>query len=124
MNTILEKPAYENIVDRINKLSPTSERNWGKMTPNQMLCHLSDPMRDILGIRAMQPLLPPAVQQQLKGLVLRDNNWEHDLQTFPPYSQDEDGGGTKPISFEQERRTLVDLRSEERRVGKECRSRW
>jgi hypothetical protein len=109
METTTEKLHYNNIVDRINRLEAGSERRWGKMTPNQMLCHLSDPLRDILGIRQMQPLLPPSVQQQLKQVVFGDIEWEHDLQTFPPYSQDEGGTGTKPASFEEDKKTLIEL---------------
>ena len=109
MKTIFEKSAYDNILQRVNQLSPDSERLWGKMTPNQMLCHLSDPIRDIMGIRPMQAMLPLPVQQQVKAIVLGEGAWEKNQQTLPPYSQDEDGSGTKPTNFEQDRKALSDL---------------
>jgi hypothetical protein len=109
METITKKSTYTEILERIARLNPDSKGLWGKMTPNQMLCHLSDPLRDILGVRQMNPLLPPKVQQQLKMVVFGEDDWAHNLQTFLPYSQDQDGAGTKPTGFEQDRKTLVEL---------------
>jgi len=109
MKTLIEKSSYENIIERINRLSPDSERLWGTMTPNQMLCHLSDPLRDILGIRPSQVLIPPPVQQQLKAVIFGDADWEHTYKTFPTYSQDKDGQGTKPTGFEQDKGMLIGL---------------
>jgi hypothetical protein len=109
MNTIFDKPAYENLIKRLNQLSPEAERLWGKMTPNQMLCHLTDPLRDIMGIRQMEAMLPPAVQQQVKAIVFGESEWEHNQPSLPPYSQDADGMGTKPTNFEQDKKTLADL---------------
>ena len=34
---------------RIDRLTPDSERQWGKMSVDQMVCHLSDQLRLALG---------------------------------------------------------------------------
>jgi hypothetical protein len=110
MNSVLEQVAYRNIITRVNQLQPESERRWGTMTPNQMMCHISDCLRDILGVRVMEPMLPPEVQQQqLRAVVFGDREWDHSLPTLPPYSQDNDGLGTRPTNFTDDRKTLLGL---------------
>lgn len=42
MPTLFEQQAAQEIVDRINKLQPISQRKWGKMNVAQMLHHCSE----------------------------------------------------------------------------------
>jgi hypothetical protein len=109
MRSIFEVSAYNDIITRINLLEPDSTRSWGKMTPNQMICHISDPIRDIMGVRTTEPLLPAEVVQHLKAIVFGEMDWDHDLQTFPPYSQGDGGEGTKPTNLKDDRSTLLEL---------------
>ena len=37
------------IIDRINKLSPDSGRQWGTMTVSQMLAHCNEPFKQVFG---------------------------------------------------------------------------
>ncbi|WP_310991128.1 DUF1569 domain-containing protein [Aequorivita marina] len=39
MNSLFNPEAYSEILDRINKLSKNSQKEWGKMTVGQMLHH-------------------------------------------------------------------------------------
>lgn len=39
MQTLFDTDAYRSIITRINALTPTSPRQWGKMDPAQMLAH-------------------------------------------------------------------------------------
>lgn len=41
MRTLFDLAANEEILHRIGKLSPSSKRQWGKMTVEQMLAHLN-----------------------------------------------------------------------------------
>ncbi|MFL5787991.1 MAG: DUF1569 domain-containing protein [Flavisolibacter sp.] len=41
MNSIFEKSSYENIIDRLGKLTRNSTPLWGKMNVSQMLHHLN-----------------------------------------------------------------------------------
>ena len=43
--TLLHPQARAEILRRIEALTPRSERRWGRMTPHQMVCHLSDACR-------------------------------------------------------------------------------
>ena len=49
--TLLHPEARAEILRRIEALTPRSERRWGRMTPHQMACHLSDACRAALGER-------------------------------------------------------------------------
>jgi hypothetical protein len=48
--TIFDATARRVLVDRLERLRPESQRRWGKMTPNQMMCHLEDSLRCATGI--------------------------------------------------------------------------
>src|ERR1044072_4755264 len=109
MKSLFEKPERENILYRISQLSPGSKNVWGKMSVNQVLCHLADPFRDFLGIRKVEMVHPPEMQPEIRAMVIVEPEWAHDLPTFPPYLQGEGGGGTKPTSFDQDKNTLVEL---------------
>ena len=41
MKNIFKKEVAQEVIDRINKLTPESKRIWGKMTVAQMLAHLN-----------------------------------------------------------------------------------
>lgn len=112
MKSLFDNAAYAEMVGRINQLASDSQNQWGKMTVNQMLCHVTDPIRDILGIRQTTPVTPPEMWPQIKAMVLVEEDWSENLPTFPPYLQGEGGGGTPPVGFEQDRTALIDLLQE------------
>ena len=39
MKNLFDKPVYEEIITRLNSITPQSQRKWGKMDPSQMLAH-------------------------------------------------------------------------------------
>ena len=49
MKDLLDKQAYDELIDRINKLQPDSQRLWGKMDVAQMLAHCSAAMEVAVG---------------------------------------------------------------------------
>jgi hypothetical protein len=49
MKNVLNQPHYEELVQRINSISATSERRWGAMTPTQMLQHCVQQLKLALG---------------------------------------------------------------------------
>ena len=42
MQNLFDPPAYNSVVERMNKLSPDCERRWGKMNAAQMLAHCKE----------------------------------------------------------------------------------
>src|SRR5262245_36618554 len=108
-NSLFSSGDYHDIVNRINKLSPDSKNEWGKMTVNEMICHISDPFRDVLAMRISKPAIPFLLRPLMKPLVLSQKPWKKNLKTFRVYLQGEGGGGTKPTDFENDRKTLLDV---------------
>jgi len=41
------------VLDRLARLAPESSRQWGKMTPHQMVCHLNDSFKSVIGEREL-----------------------------------------------------------------------
>jgi hypothetical protein len=48
--TIFDATSRQRLLDRIDRLQPNSARRWGRMTPNEMICHLEDSLRCATGI--------------------------------------------------------------------------
>ena len=57
MITLFQKEAVNEIVNRINKLSPNTQRQWGKMSVDQMLAHCSIGLETAIGSKYF-PQLP------------------------------------------------------------------
>ena len=49
MKTLANQRDEKEILERLAKVHVDSERRWGSMTANQMICHLSDSFRVALG---------------------------------------------------------------------------
>ena len=109
MKSILDASDYDQTVHRISALPANAKRLWGKMTINEMIVHVSDPLRDILGIRITQPVTPPEMWPKLIEKVLTESDWAHNQRTFNPYLQEEGGGGTRPKGFEEDKTALLQL---------------
>jgi hypothetical protein len=44
------------LVARLHRLTPDSRRQWGRMTPHQAICHLSDSFRRMTGKDPLSPV--------------------------------------------------------------------
>ncbi len=109
MKNFLEKSVYDDIRSRALQLSQNHVALWGKMTVNQMVCHISDPIRDVLGIRMTEPVVPEEMRPQVIAMVMIEPDWEKNLPTFPPYLQAPEGGGTTPSDFTNDKEAFLDL---------------
>jgi hypothetical protein len=49
MKSLYYSQCQEELLSRFEKLRPDQHRLWGKMTVNQMICHISDQLRIALG---------------------------------------------------------------------------
>src|ERR1051326_4731972 len=54
MKTLFDAADREALVARINALDPAAARQWGKMDPAQMLCHLGRALETATGDRPMK----------------------------------------------------------------------
>ena len=106
MNALTDDGAIESLVTRLGKLHPERPRAWGRMTPNEMLCHLSDSFAVALGERAVTPADTWMRRNVVKYIALRTSlAWPHGLPTRPEVEQGV--GGTSPTAFEADRTRAV-----------------
>jgi hypothetical protein len=107
--TSLADPAFvDQLVTRLGKLHPQRPRAWGRMTPHEMLCHLSDSFQVALGERHAAPADTFMQRTVIKYVALRTSMaWPKGLKTRPEV--DQHGGGTKPEDFDRDRARVIDL---------------
>ncbi len=110
MKTLAEPGAVGLLETRLGKLHPERPRAWGRMTPNEMLCHLADSFELALGDRPFAPADTWAQRNVVKWVALHTSlTWPKGRKTRPEV---EPGiGGSRPVDFERDRaRAIVLLR--------------
>ncbi len=108
MATLADNGTLESLLTRLGKLHPERPRAWGRMTPNEMLCHLADSFELALGERPFAPADTWMRRTVLKYVALRTSYpWPQGIKTLPEVAQD--FGGTRPVDFERDRARLVAL---------------
>jgi hypothetical protein len=98
----------DELVRRIATLTADRPRQWGTMTPHQMVCHLADAFLTALGERAASSKATLLSRTVVKWIALHTKlPWPHGVPTMPEV--DQKIGGTKPVEFERDRQKVVDL---------------
>jgi Protein of unknown function (DUF1569) len=86
MKNLFYKDTYTEIINRINNLTPNSQRQWGKMSPAQMLAHCKEafkvPLSDIKMPRMFIGLL---IGWAFKKKLYNDEPWKQNLPTAPNF---------------------------------------
>ena len=105
----LKDPAHiEEIAARLRRLEPTSPRQWGKMTPHEMLCHLADAFHATLGERQITSVETALQRTLVKWIALHTSiPWPKGIPTTPEV--DPHRLGTKPVEFERDRTEVIAL---------------
>lgn len=103
MKSFFEEQSYEELLSRINQLSPSTQPGWGKMDVAQMMHHCQKPLELALGrntikkpglfLRMMVPLF--------KSALYNDKLWKQGMQTAPEYVVSD------PKEFETEKNALL-----------------
>jgi hypothetical protein len=108
MSSLADPAALDQLVTRLGKLHPQRPRAWGRMTPHEMICHLSDSFMVGLGERQASSVENFMRRTVVKYIALRTSMaWPKSLKTRPEV--DPHAGGTKPQEFERDRAHLVGL---------------
>ncbi|MGB7219090.1 MAG: DUF1569 domain-containing protein [Vicinamibacterales bacterium] len=93
---------------RLQRLSPDSPRQWGRMTSHQAICHLSDSFRVMMGIEPISSVSTLLNRTLVKWIALRaPMAWPPGVQTRPEV--DQEIGGTRPVQFASDKRALEAL---------------
>jgi hypothetical protein len=109
MTRTLANPADRaTLVARLDRLRPDSPRQWGKMTPHQAMCHLSDSFRSMMGDTPITSIATLLSRTVIKWVALRAPvKWPQSVPTRPEV--DQLIGGTKPVDFARDRDELKSL---------------
>ena len=92
---------------RLAALTADAARRWGTLTAHEMVCHLSDSFRGVLGDRPVSPARMPAVQRQLTRIIALHTPlpWPKGVPTRPEVDQLD--GGTRPVEFSHDKAALA-----------------
>lgn len=108
MKTLTNLEDKTEIVRRLGAIGLESERQWGKMTVAEMICHLSDALRVAMSEKDARPVSNWFTRSVMKWFALEaPMAWPHGISTVP---ECEAGvGGTPPAALERDRDELVVL---------------
>ena len=108
MARLLDEAAATGVEARVRQLRPDSARQWGRMSPHQAICHLSDSFKLALNERPVQAVRSP-LRPVIKFIALQmPLPWPRGrLRTVPEVEQGI--GGTAPTDFERDRGELLAL---------------
>lgn len=109
MKTLFDKTTATEILQRIDQLEHISKAKWGKMTVTEMICHTTDPLRDLLKIRKTKPVTPSFLRPLMKWFLINEKPFPKNAPTAKPYLQSPKGGGTQPKDFRTDRDELKNL---------------
>ena len=108
MKNILKQSDKNELLFRVTSIQPDSIRLWGKMTANEMICHVSDQMKMALGVIETRYYGSFVHEKILKNLVLLGMPTpKAKVKTVKELDQNRDG--TKPTDFETDKAGLIEL---------------
>ena len=98
MRTLSNEADRLQLLDRMSKVRPESQRLWGSMASHEMICHLSDSFRSALGEKEVSPASSLLKRTILKWTALwLPLRWPQGVETRPEMDQHQ--GGTRPQQF-------------------------
>lgn len=108
MKTLANSQDRQEIVERLGRVHLDSTRRWGKMSAHQMLCHLADSFRGVMGEKPLSTMKGLPGRGWIKWVALYSRvPWMHGMKTMP--EMDQQIGGTRPTGFEADRQELREL---------------
>ena len=106
MSTFADTTVKTTVRQRLASITPNAARQWGRMTPHQMVCHLTDGYRMAAGERS-----PKAVDNFFSRSLVR---WValHSSMTWPKgvktvAEADQERAGTKPAEWDRDLEELL-----------------
>ena len=84
MRSIFETETHAEVLDRLGKLTPATERQWGKMTPSQMMEHTARAMEMATGqVPMKQAFIGKAIGWIFKSKFLGEQPFSKNSPTGP-----------------------------------------
>ena len=108
LRTVRSPKQLDLLLERLRRLRVDSPRRWGRMTPHQAVCHLSDAMRVTLGELPVKRHRIGAARRVVAALAFTlPLRWPRGFRTARELDQERDG--TPPLDFERDRAELAAL---------------
>lgn len=87
MKNIFEQAVSNEVIDRINRLSPTTQRLWGKMSVAQMLAHCNVSYELVYDNKHPKPnaFMRFILKNLVKNKVVSETPYKHNGQTAPAF---------------------------------------
>jgi hypothetical protein len=86
MKNLFDKDIYSEVIQRMDILSPQSQRQWGKMNVAQMLAHCKEAFKVPLSDKKMPRMfLGLLVGWMIKSKLYNESPWKHNLPTAPNF---------------------------------------
>jgi len=110
--SIYDDAVFEEILERIAKLTPESQPQWGKMTVGQMLAHCAE-VADVSNGKPLKgtPFFIKMIGGYIKKKVVSDEPFKRSIRTHPQYVMSD------PEDFESQRSRFVDSLRAMRALG-------
>jgi hypothetical protein len=104
MKSLFNPADNQEIIDRINKLTPETLPDWGKMNVAEMLAHAQQPMKVALGELIIKPsVFGKFFGRFIKNGLLNDEPFKKGLPTAKEFLTPHHG------KFEEEKNSLIAL---------------
>lgn len=102
MKSLAHDKDRAHIIARLRRVQANTPGRWGRMTAPQMVCHLTDAFRGVMGERVASSLpsraAPRSRQLLAKAIAIYSPfGWPHGVKT--PALVDAELGGTRPTEF-------------------------
>jgi hypothetical protein len=108
MKTLSNGADKAEILGRLAAIGPASQRRWGRMSVDEMICHLSDALLAALGERKTTPRSNVFTRSGMKWVGLwGPMKWPHGVRTVPECEAGK--GGTSPAEMENDLRIVRTL---------------
>jgi hypothetical protein len=108
MKTLANEADRVEILARMGRVRVDLARRWGKMSAHQMVCHLADSFRGVMGEKALAVKPGAFGRGIMKWVALYSGlRWPHGVKTMP--EMDQFIAGTRPAEFPADVRELRKL---------------
>src|SRR5262245_61544449 len=109
MKLLSNQPDKAELLGRLGTLRPDSKRLWGRMTPHQMVCHLNDSFKSVIGERDIKGRKSNFLKRSVvRWLALyAPFQWPHGVPTMA--ENDQERGGTPPDDFSRDVDALLTM---------------
>lgn len=104
MKNLFDKETHTEIINRINNLTPDTQRQWGKMKVSQMLAHCKEAFKVPLSDKKMpRNIIGLLIGWAFKKKLYNEDPWKKNLPTAPNFIIKDER------DFEKEKQELTGL---------------